>query len=838
MTNETLTRSGESQDFRPADAPVTPPPQASPPGYELLGVVGEGGMGVVYRARDTELNREVAVKLLHARYRPGSVTASRFLDEAQITSQLQHPGIPAVYRVGVLPGGQPYMAMKLIRGDTLHALMRAGAAMDALAVFEAVAQAVGYAHAHGVIHRDLKPQNVMVGAFAEVQVMDWGLAKVLASKVPERFDGDDPEATAGGVTTSRDGESPATQHGCILGTPAYMPPEQAAGELEKIDARSDVFGLGAILCVLLTGEPPFAGQNAMSVRLNAVRGKTEAAFARLEACAADPGVVALCKRCLAFEPADRPATADEVATAVAELRRAAGDRAKLAERGQLAAELRAAESGARWRATLRAGAALAAVLLLGLAGTTAGLLRADAARDDAVAAEARTEEKRVEAEAATARAEAKAAEARAVLEFMRNRVFAAARPKGQAGGLGYDITLRGAVTGSLEFLAGDFAALPLIEAELRTTLGRTFGYLGDVAAATRQAELALATYDRLLPPDHPDRLASLGDLATCYADAGRHAEALALRKLTHDACRRTLPPDHPEALVSANNLAISYAALGRHPEALALREEALRGYRRALPNSPDDPRLLGCMHSLAVSYNEAGRHADALALQEAVLAARRRVLAADHPDTLLSLNNLAASLAELGRPADALALQLEALAGRRRALPPDHADRLRSEWGVAESLGRCGRWPEAVAAIDASVARFAGDPAHLKPLRELLGLRMRHFEKAGDAAGCRASAALWEGLGPPDAASHYEACCWRAVAAGLYTKAGDSAEASRDADRAMAWLTRAVAAGYNDRSHILDDGDLDALRCRPDYKALFATLPNSPEAAPPPRPAR
>ena len=327
----------------PGDAAPTAP--VAPAGYELLEVVGRGGMGVVYRARDIALDREVAVKLLLDRYAPDSPTAARFLDEARITGQLQHPGIPAVYQVGTLPGGRPFLAMKLIKGDTLDALLKANAPMDALAVFGAVSQAVGYAHAHGVIHRDLKPANVMVGAFGEVQVMDWGLAKVLASRERERPESD-PDATQGAATeirTQRDSDTPFTQHGSVLGTPAYMPPEQAAGELDKVDARSDVFGLGGLLCVLLTGQPPFVGKDAESVRLSAVRGKTEDAFARLDASAADPGVIALCKRCLAFEPADRPATADEVANAVSELRRAADDRAKQAEQSYHADDVRAKE---------------------------------------------------------------------------------------------------------------------------------------------------------------------------------------------------------------------------------------------------------------------------------------------------------------------------------------------------------------------------------------------------------------------------------------------------------------------------------------------------------------
>src|SRR5436305_14456924 len=126
-------------------------------------------MGVVYRAHDVTVDREVAVKLLHHRYAADSPIAMRFLEEARITGQLQHPGSPAVYQVGTLADGRPFLAMKLIKGQTLDELLKAGAPVDPLAVFEAISQAVGYAHAHDVIHRDLKPANIMVGAFGEVQ---------------------------------------------------------------------------------------------------------------------------------------------------------------------------------------------------------------------------------------------------------------------------------------------------------------------------------------------------------------------------------------------------------------------------------------------------------------------------------------------------------------------------------------------------------------------------------------------------------------------------------------------------------------------------------------------
>ncbi len=239
--------------------PAAPTLAAPVPGYDLGDEVGRGGMGVVYRARDREMDREVAVKLLQDRFADHPAAAERFVEEARITGQLQHPGIPPIYRVGHLADGQPFLAMKLIKGCTLDELLKANAAVNTLAVFEAVAQAVGYAHAHGVIHRDLKPANVMVGSFGEVQVMDWGLAKVLRAGSVSDGPGGDAIATPGTMIRTPRSSGSDTQAGSVLGTPAFMPPEQAAGEIDKVDQRSDVFGLGAILCVLLTGKPPFAG---------------------------------------------------------------------------------------------------------------------------------------------------------------------------------------------------------------------------------------------------------------------------------------------------------------------------------------------------------------------------------------------------------------------------------------------------------------------------------------------------------------------------------------------------------------------------------------------------
>ena len=343
------------------------------PSYELHGEIGAGGMGVVYAARDLALNRSVAVKLLRHAFPAGGAAVQRFLDEAQITGQLQHPGIPPVHQVGMLADGRPFLAMKLIKGRTLHALLaeRAAPADDRprfVAVFEQICQAVGYAHSRGVIHRDLKPANVMVGAFGEVQVMDWGLAKVVGATADPR-----PDAPAPGTTIRSVRElGSETQAGSVLGSLAFMPPEQAGGEVARLDPRSDVFGLGAVLCAVLTGQPPYTGADVNEIHLKAIRGQTADAFARLDACGAEPELVALAKRCLATDPAERPADGGAVAAVVASLRADAERRARQAEldrvrtEGELeAARATAVEQRKRRRVQL---ALLASVAILALAG--------------------------------------------------------------------------------------------------------------------------------------------------------------------------------------------------------------------------------------------------------------------------------------------------------------------------------------------------------------------------------------------------------------------------------------------------------------------------------------
>ncbi len=333
--------------------------------YELDREVGQGGIGVVYRARDRHLGRALAVKVLREEYRDDPDARRRFVAEARVGSQLQHPAIVPVYEQGQFADGRPYFTMKLVEGHSLAALLRGrgdpGRDLPRLlGAFEQVCQAVAYAHSKGVVHRDLKPANVMVGAFGEVQVMDWGFAKVLA--------GDRAGAAGGAPGRPVGGPNGVSRSGVLMGTPAYMPPEQARGEAALVDRRADVFALGAMLCEILTGRPPYAGGSGDEVCRRAAAGDLGDAHARLDACAADAELRDLAKCCLAAEGADRPADAGAVAREVSAYLAAAQERLRRAEVERAAAEARAEEVGAKAHAERRArrlAVALAAALLLG-----------------------------------------------------------------------------------------------------------------------------------------------------------------------------------------------------------------------------------------------------------------------------------------------------------------------------------------------------------------------------------------------------------------------------------------------------------------------------------------
>jgi tetratricopeptide (TPR) repeat protein len=321
-------------------------------------------MGAVYRAHDPVFDREVAIKVMHA-----GCDAERFVIESKVTARLPHPGVPPVYALGTLADGRPFLAMKLVEGRTLADELAAPDRPDLprlLNSFEQICQTVGFAHAKGIIHRDLKPANVMVGRFGEVLVMDWGLAREARGvERGTRSEESDPTAEPSAVPRSalHTPRLEETRAGAVKGTPAYMAPEQARGE--AVDARADVFALGGILAAILTGAPPFRGDTVHDTVLRAARAELTDSFARLDACGADSELIALAKKCLAPQPADRYPDGRAVAEAVGAYRAGVEDRLRRAERDRAVSAAEAREQRKRRKVQLALGAALGLLLAAG-----------------------------------------------------------------------------------------------------------------------------------------------------------------------------------------------------------------------------------------------------------------------------------------------------------------------------------------------------------------------------------------------------------------------------------------------------------------------------------------
>jgi eukaryotic-like serine/threonine-protein kinase len=277
-------------------------PDLSGTRYELVDKIGQGGMGSVFWAHDRELDRPLALKVLNSL--PGSANATAHLvKEARIVARLEHPSIVPVHDSGLLADGRFYYAMKLVRGQRLDdPALQPTALPERLQMFQKICDAVAFAHANGVLHRDLKPQNIMLGAFGEVVVLDWGLAKQVRD-APQR-----PAKAIGAGPTD-------TAHGTVQGTPGYMSPEQARGDVELIDERADVYGLGAILFFLLNGKPP---ANAVPGTSAAAAGAAGGKALRWYDRSIPRPLRAICLKALAIERADRYAGAAELAGDIAD----------------------------------------------------------------------------------------------------------------------------------------------------------------------------------------------------------------------------------------------------------------------------------------------------------------------------------------------------------------------------------------------------------------------------------------------------------------------------------------------------------------------------------------
>jgi eukaryotic-like serine/threonine-protein kinase len=311
--------------------------------FKVVDVVGRGGAGVVYRAKDDVLNREVAVKVLRAEHKDDPEMARRFVGEGRAGGALQHPGTIPIHEAGATSDGRPYLVMRLVEGETLADRLRSRATPDAdrgafVSIFERACQIVAYAHARGDVHLDLKPANILLGAFGEVVVTDWGFGR-------------DLEDRPGGGRRAR-----------VVGTPSYMAPEQARGDVARFGPKVDVFALGSILCEILTGAPAYDAATASEAYLAASRAWLDDAARRLDSCGADAALVDVARRCLAQNPADRPTDAGAVAAEIERHLRDLDARAREAVAEAAAARARAEAAIRRRRLVAFASSAIVALV--------------------------------------------------------------------------------------------------------------------------------------------------------------------------------------------------------------------------------------------------------------------------------------------------------------------------------------------------------------------------------------------------------------------------------------------------------------------------------------------
>jgi lipopolysaccharide biosynthesis regulator YciM/tRNA A-37 threonylcarbamoyl transferase component Bud32 len=652
----------DEHDPHATRAPVAGIPTAAGRRFRILRPHARGGLGQVYVARDEELHRDVALKEIQGEYADQPESRARFLREAEVTGGLEHPGVVPVYGLGTYADGRPYYAMRFVKGDSLKDAIAAFHAAEApgrdpgeralafrglLGRFVDVCQAVAYAHSRGVLHRDLKPGNVMLGKYGETLVVDWGLAKPLGAAEAASAASEAP------LVPSAGDDFPATEAGAVVGTPAFMSPEQAAGRLDQLGPASDVYSLGATLCALLTGRAPAGGPGGGGrPRPGQV---TKGVPQALEA---------VCLKAMALRPEDRYASALELA---GDVEHWLADEPVSYYREPLPAR---AGRWARRHPALVAGAAAALLVAVLLGGAGAWWLNRE----------------RLRAENAEALAKERLAQVNAVNEFLQKDLLGQAdignQPQpGGAGERNPNITVGELLDRAGRAIEGKFPGQPLTEAAIRLTLGNTYRGLGRYPESERHLERSVQLRAAHLGADHADTLNSKHNLAELYFYQGKYGQAEPLMQEVLDARTAHLGADHPDTLDSKNSLAALYHEQGKYDRAEPLKQEVLDA--RISKQGADDPETLTSKNNLARLYQDQGKYPQAELLYQEVLDALISKQGADHPRTLSIKSNLADLYMAQGKYERAEPLFKEVLDARAAKLGADHPSTLNSKNDLA-----------------------------------------------------------------------------------------------------------------------------------------------------------
>ncbi|MDI6450438.1 serine/threonine-protein kinase [Anaerobaca lacustris] len=676
--------------------------------YRLLERIGEGGMAVVYMAeQERPIRRKVALKIIKLGMDTRQVIA-RFEAERQALAMMDHPSIAKVLDAGATETGRPYFVMELVQGVSITKYCDGNnlSTRERLALFVQVCHAVQHAHQKGIIHRDLKPSNVMVthhDGKPVPKVIDFGIAKATNQRLTEK--------------------TLFTRYAHIIGTPAYMSPEQAELSDVDIDTRSDIYSLGVLLYELLTGTTPFgeeelrkAGYIEMqrvireqepakpSTRIRTATREHRSVGAGPRACPTSGGhggpplrevrgdLDWIVMKSLEKDRARRYETASGLAE---DVRRHLEHEPVSA--GPPRAWYRTKKSVQRHAMLAVSVVAVGIALLVGLVSSMAMYLRAERAR----------------------------AETEAVTAFLTNDLLASVYPERAKG---QEVTVRYLLETASTNLDGKFAGSPLVEAQVRQTLGSTYARMGDYEAAQPHLERVLEIRRERLGREHPATLASLDQLGMLFCNWGRYGQAEPLLVETLAVRRRVLGERHHDTLESMAHLAWQYMCEARFEEGMALAAEALEAGRSILTEA--DPILLRSKGILATGYVTTMRHAEAISLAREGYEISRRALADEHEITLFLANVLSWALEGDGQLDAATALAARTVELARRIVGEEHSVTAWAMSNLGAAYRAQGRYDEAEPFLARSfeVATKLGGLDHTGTI--LFGLRLARLYHA------------------------------------------------------------------------------------------------------------
>jgi len=607
-------------------------------GFRILRLLGEGGMGVVYLAEQERPRRQVALKVIRSGWL-SSTAQRRFEHEVNVLGRLQHPGIAQIYESGTTrdgKGARTYFTMEYVDGAPLthHARLRGLDTRARLEMIVRVCEAVQHAHQKGVIHRDLKPGNILVGSSGEPKIVDFGVARLI-----------DPDASR---------SLALTQSGQFVGTLAYMSPEQLEGRGEGVDTRSDVYALGLVLYELLAGRRAHAVTDlGLEAAARTIRsGEPPALGSIVRTLRGD--LETIVAKALEKEPARRYQSAAELG---ADIRRYLTDEPIFARPASRMYQLR--KFARRNRAVVITAGLVAAALIGGVITTTWQASRAGR-------------------EAARARREAD--RATAVSDFVR-RMFASIDPYRGAG----EATVAELARRAAAEIDAAAAGQPELEAALRYEVGVIFYAAGLAGDAEQQYRRALELRRRLAGDDHRDTIAVVHALGLLFNRQGRFAEAEPLLREAFDQ-RRVQSVDSPETWRAASDLSMALMPVGRIDEAEALCSEARRKQQARLGSTHTD--TLATQVNLASILRARGRLEEAADLLSDARRDLGETVGPEHPSTLLATANLAQVYKDGRRYAEAEPLYRTAREGLLGRLGAEHPDTLVATANLAQVLWR------------------------------------------------------------------------------------------------------------------------------------------------------